>query len=221
MQNKILTPLLLLGFFLFSACSERTLPKKVYERNQATEKTLNDEQVTIQNRLLIYNAELDLVAKQPDTLKAIFFQIAEKYEGYVQKFSNDIAILKIKSEFLENSINDIAQLGKLKRKQIVGDDVTEGYLDLKIRLENAEKIRNRYLALLDKAQNVEEILKVEKELERINTEIDLLKGKINLMDNQIAYATIQVNIQKKIQPSVLGYVFIGLYEGVKRLFVWN
>jgi hypothetical protein len=219
---------LLLALIGLAACSARHTPSssQAKVRSQQSEafiksETLDNEKFSKKDRLLVYNAYLDLVAKQPDTLKTTFFALAEKYEGYVQKFSNEIAILKIKAEFLEKSISEIAQLGKLKRRQIVGDDVTENYLDYKIRLENAEKIRNRYLSLLEKTQTIDEIIHVEKELARINTDIDLLKGKIALLDNQIAYATIQVNIQRKVQPSVLGYVFIGVYEGVKRLFVWN
>jgi hypothetical protein len=217
---------LLLALIGLGACSARHTPSTLESKAQASEtfmksEAFDKEEFSKKDRLLVYHANLDLVAKQPDTLKTTFFALAEKYEGYVQKFSNEMAILKIKTAFLENSIQEIAQLGKLKRRQIVGDDVTENYLDYKIRLENAEKIRNRYLSLLEKAQTIDEIIKVEKELARINTDIDLLKGKIGLLDNQIAYATIQVNIQRKIQPSVLGYVFIGLYEGVKRLFVWN
>jgi hypothetical protein len=230
MQSNSFTLLLAIWLvFQISACSVRSVPQdsskiksqviKSEGQNQA--QTLEDEKISTQKRLLVYNAYLDLVARQPDTLKASFFAIAEKYDGYVLKFSNDIAILKVKNEYLENSMQAIAQLGKLKRRQVVGEDITENYLDYKIRLENAEKIRARYLALLEKAQNIAEIMQVEKELARINTEIDLLKGKLNLWDNQISYATVQVNIQRKVQPSVLGYVFIGVYEGVKRLFVWN
>jgi hypothetical protein len=222
-SNFIFLLLLAIGF---SACSVRNTPSQSKTSTQQSEaftkeQVLDNEKVSQKDRLLVYNAYLDLVAKQPDTLKSTFFALAEKYEGYVQKFSNEIAILKIKTESLEAVIQEIGKLGKLKRRQIVGDDVTESYLDYKIRLENAEKIRARYLSLLEKAQTIDEIIAVEKELARINTDIDLLKGKINLLDNQIAYATIQVNIQRKVQPSVLGYVFIGVYEGVKRLFVWN
>ena len=47
-------------------------------------------------------------------------------------------------------------------------------MDLEIRLENAEKARNRYLELLDKAETVGEVLSVEKELERLNEKIDLI-----------------------------------------------
>jgi hypothetical protein len=55
----------------------------------------------------------------------------------------------------------------VKDKNIAGEDVTEEYRDLEIRLDSAEKTRQRYLELLNKAERVKEILKIEKELERL------------------------------------------------------
>jgi hypothetical protein len=85
----------------------------------------------------------------------------------------------VKSEHLNDAIKEISELGKVQGKSLSGQDVTEEYLDFQIRLENAEKSRERYLELLAKAENVEAALKVEKELERLNGTIDLLKGKMN------------------------------------------
>ena len=62
----------------------------------------------------------------------------------------------------------------MKYKSITGKDVTDEHYDLNIRLENAQLARDRYLELLNRAQTVDETLKVEKELERLNTELDLL-----------------------------------------------
>ncbi|MBU1718111.1 MAG: DUF4349 domain-containing protein, partial [Bacteroidetes bacterium] len=93
--------------------------------------------------------------------------------------------------------------------------------DLNIRLENAEKARNRYLELLKLAATVEETLKVEKELERLNTEIDLLKGKLNRYSHLVDFSTIDVYVKQRKQPGPLGYIIKYLYKGVKFLFVIN
>ncbi|NBC05864.1 MAG: DUF4349 domain-containing protein [Bacteroidetes bacterium] len=63
----------------------------------------------------------------------------------------------------------------------------------------------RYLELLDLAETVDEILKVGKELERLNETIDLLKGKMNRIDQLDAYATITVNLKERKKPGVLEY----------------
>jgi len=122
---------------------------------------------------------------------------------------------------LNSAVNDISNLGKVTFKNIHGADVTESYLDNKLRLENAEKSRNRYLELLNKAVSVQEILLVERELERLNVTIERLKGQMNRIDHLDEFSTITINLRVKKKPGVLGYVFVGAYEAVKWLFVRN
>ena len=74
---------------------------------------------------------------------------------------------------------------------------------------------------MEEAENVEAALKVEKELERLNEKIDLLKGKINRIDHLSEYSTISINYEQHKKPGILGYIGLGLYKGVKWLFVRN
>ncbi|MEL6720337.1 MAG: DUF4349 domain-containing protein, partial [Bacteroidota bacterium] len=84
-----------------------------------------------------------------------------------------------------------------------------------------EKTRQRYLELLNKAEKVNEILEIERELERINIDIESMKGQLKRLDGQVDYATITVNLQEKVKPGPLSAVGVGLYKVVRWLFVWN
>ena len=86
-------------------------------------------------------------------------------------------------------------------------------------ITKSQQARGRYLDLLDQAATVDEILKVEKELERLNETIDLLKGKMNRIDHLDTYATITINLRERQKPGILGYIGIGLYRSVRWLFV--
>jgi hypothetical protein len=105
--------------------------------------------------------------------------------------SNSITI-KVPSEKFQEAIAEVEKLGEVTRKDIKGSDVTEEMRDLNIRLKNAEEVRDRLTNLLDKAEKVEDILKIEKELERITETIELLKGKISYLQNKIAFSTLTV-----------------------------
>jgi hypothetical protein len=172
-------------------------------------------------RKIVYNASLNLIVKIPDSTTSQLMSIAKRYNGYSQTAGTYYVVIRVQSQYLNQAIADIEKLGKTERKSVSGKDVTDEYLDLNIRLENATKARKRYLELLEKSQSVEEALKVEKELERLNTEIDLLKGKMNKLDHLSTYSTISVRIKEKVKPGVLGYIGIGLWSGVKWLFVRN
>lgn len=173
------------------------------------------------DRMLIYNANITIEAKNADILMSKVVQIAKKYNGYVLRLNKSNTTIRIISDSLNIAIAEIGTYGKVKYRNITGTDVTDEFTDYKIRLENAERSRNRYLELLQKAVTVEEILKVEKELERLNGEIDLLKGKMNRIDHLVSYSTIDVYYQQKVKLGVLGYVFVGSYKAVKWLFVRN
>jgi len=172
-------------------------------------------------RVMLYNASMTISTKKPDTIQKKVIAIAKKYDGYMLSTGSNSTVIRVKSDNLKTAIADIEKTGKIKNKNIYADDVTDEYRDNNIRLENAEKARTRYLELLQKAQTVEETIKVEKELERLNTEIDLLKGKITRIDHLEDYATITVYIKKKHQPGPLGYIGIGLWKVFKVLFVIN
>jgi len=172
-------------------------------------------------RKIQYSAFLTLRVEKPDTANVYIEKIAKKYNGYVNEIGTYRTIIRVKNTNLDDAINDISALGKVRNKDIIGQDVTEDYLDYQIRLENAEKARKRYLELLAKAENVETTLKVEKELERLNETIDLLKGKMNRMNHLSEFSTITIDLKEKKKPGLLGYIGIGLYHTVKWLFVRN
>ncbi len=180
-----------------------------------------DSSETVEERVIIYNADLRLNVKQPDSMNVKLTGIAKKYEGYALTLGNTKAEIRVKADYLDKAINDISQLGKLKYKLVSGEDVTIEFMNYQIRLENAYQARDRYLELLARAEDVKSALEVEKELERLNGEIDLIEGNLNRLVHLAAYSTISIYFEEKVKPGILGYVFIGLYNGVKWFFVRN
>jgi len=168
---------------------------------------------------IIYSASVSLQVKDKDSTNIKLVEIAKAHNGYAQQTGSYQAVIRVKNDQLASALAQVEKLGKVTSKSSSGRDVTEQYLDLEIRLDNAMKARKRYLELLDMAKNVDDALKVEKELERLNTTIDLLKGKMNKMSNQADFATITVRLNDKVKPGILGYVGIGLYKSVRWLFV--
>jgi hypothetical protein len=171
------------------------------------------------SKLIVYNAHIRVVTKNVDSLHKDLKKLAEKYEGYVLTLGNNEAIIRVKAGNINQALIEIARISKLKSKTVRGQDVTEEFMNLQVRLDNANKSRQRYLELLQKASNVDEALKVEKELERLNLEIDLLEGKINKMSHLVQYSTINIAIEKKKILGPLGYLSVGIYKIIKVLFV--
>ena len=215
---KSITVLSFLFLILFSSCAVQQRKATSHKQGNIT----NDDESSYQkNRKIIYNSKLDLIVEEPDSVYKEIAKIAKRFSGYVKNSGNNYVSIRVKSENLSDAITQIALLGKIKQKELYSQDVTEQFRDNEISLDNAEKSRKRYIELLQKAQNVEEILAIEKELERLNKEIAILKSKINNLKTLTDFSTITVYYQKKVRPGILGYVFVGIFKAIKWLFVWD
>lgn len=170
-------------------------------------------------KMLVYNANIGITVKNSDTTISQITRIAAEQKGYVVSKSNYRITIRIESEKLDGTIAQVSKLGKLTSKSVSTTDVSDNYADIKIRLDNAEKARTRYLELLAKAENVEAALKVEKELERLNTEIDQLRGQMIKMEHDVRFSTLTVSVNQKQKLGPLGYLFVGIGKGIGWLFV--
>lgn len=172
-----------------------------------------------EDRVVIFDATLRITVQNADSLNRSLTEVFKKYDGYAVTLGNEHSTIRVNAISLNKAIADIAQLGKLKSKTIKGSDVTDEYKDYGIRLDNAEKARQRYLELLSKAENVEAALKVEKELERLNGEIETLKGKLERLKHLSDFSTIDIYIDEKQKLGIIGYASVGVYKAVKWLIV--
>lgn len=234
-KTKLVASIILLGVSVISCYSSKDLSPAsgwgYYNSGNGGFQTSEMNGIVVKNevgnrsmkteRKVLFSAYLSLTVSQPDTANVYIQKITQKYDGYVSQIGTERTIVRVKSMFLDSAIANISALGRVEYKNITGEDVTEDYLDFKIRLENAEKARKRYLELLEKAENVEAALKVEKELERLNGSIDLLKGKMNRINHLSEFSTITIQLKEKKKPGIVGYVGIGIYRSVKWLFVRN
>ncbi|MEO0733899.1 MAG: DUF4349 domain-containing protein, partial [Bacteroidota bacterium] len=174
-----------------------------------------DSTPSIERRRLIYAASLELTAPEPDSVVNRIITLAAEYGGNIVATEGQRATIRVPAARFADALAEIETFGKLKDKNITGQDVTDEYHDYAIRLDNAERSRQRYLELLALAKNVEEAVTVERELERLNETIDLLKGQLNRLEQMEAYSTISVWVNRKAKLGPLGAVCKGLYAGVR------
>ncbi|MEJ6951111.1 DUF4349 domain-containing protein [Natronospora cellulosivora (SeqCode)] len=159
-------------------------------------------------RKLIHRANLTIEVKNIEEINELVLNIAERHNGYIantndwvnnndQKFSR--YQLRIPADNFKQVLHEISneELGTVLNRSISGQDVTEEYMDIEIRLKNLEIQQERYRDLFERASTVEELLNIENELNRTRTEIERLKGRINYLDNQINYSTITVEYQEQ------------------------
>ncbi len=104
-----------------------------------------------------------------------------------------IAIRVPKDKF-KVAMEKLEKIGDVKSKSVTGEDVTEEFIDLEARLGNLERQEKRLLDILEKATTVEDILKVEAQLERVRGEIERITGRLTFLENRIDLSTITVDL---------------------------
>jgi len=178
-----------------SGATTDELPKTV-EYNQVP--------VTVPERMVIYNGYISLETDDIQGNIAKIRSLAESYDGYVAGSSHsenyaEIMIRVPKDEF-QRAIKEIETFGKVLEERTSSDDVTEQYVDLKARLENSLRQEKRLSEILQMAKTVDEVLNVERELERVRGEIESLQGEINYLERNVAMAIITIYLSEPPPP---------------------
>ena len=106
--------------------------------------------------------------------------------------------LRIPAGQLQDFVNELASLPDVivRQRSISSQDVTEEVVDITARLENMQRHEKRLREILATANTVEEVLKVEKELATVRTQIESTTGKLKALSGKIEMSTLQLRISE-------------------------
>jgi hypothetical protein len=116
--------------------------------------------------------------------------------------------LKVHPSKFDETIRAMREVGRPRSETTTTEDVTQDYVDLQARLENAEATHARYLEILaTRTGDVREILEVEREIERVTENIERLKGQLRYLDARIGLSTVTVRLEEPHAAVPTGYSF--------------
>ena len=152
--------------------------------------------------------------------------IIEQQSGYIQNTQGEQGksfnlSIRIPQEHYDVALAELRKVGEIKSENESVQDVTTEFIDNKARLTNLYKLRDRIQLLLNRADKIDDILKIERELNRTQSEIDRLEGRMKYLNSQVNYASIELSAEKQATYGPLGYFFMGIWWGVEKLFVWD
>ncbi len=106
-------------------------------------------------------------------------------------------IIRVPNGANDAFLADVERLGEVTARQLTAKDVGKEYSDSEILLHSLESTLTRYEQILQKAQTVEEILKIENELSRIRAEIERVEGELRYLGDRTARATLYVALYER------------------------
>ena len=167
----------------------------------AADKNL-DPAVPAAQRMLIYSGRLAMAVADVESSVQATQKLANEVGGYMLTMSANSITIRVPAKQFFPVLERLKALGQTISKSVTAQDVTDEYVDLQLRLKNAEVLRDRLVAILEKAANVKDTLEVERELNRVREEIERIKGRLAQLDKLIAYSTIEVTFtQAQDQPA--------------------
>lgn len=169
----------------------------------------------VTERLIIRNATLDIVVRDTDEAVDEIGAMTEELGGYViesslrsyQEGVRAYLRIRIPAESLNSALERIReQAEEVNSENTTGQDVTDEYVDLQSRRRHLEATEERLLAFMDEAEDTEAALEVYDRLQKIQAEIEHVKGRMQYLQESAAMATITINItpSRLAQPLQVG-----------------
>ena len=149
-------------------------------------------------RMVVYTARLGLKVDDVDASLEEVNLIMVIHGGFISSVNTrddrgSVAIRVPQSRFHE-AIADLEELGEVTTRDLQGEDVSEEYVDLGAQLTTLQHQENRLYEIMEMGVNVEEVLKVERELERVRGKIESIQGRMNYLDSRVELSTITVSL---------------------------
>lgn len=172
--------------------------------------------VPVQGTMVIKQASLTVSVASgsfDDKLAAVRALVAQE-QGFISgtdaqantpdvtdRIRSGVVTFMVPSDRFDETIDQLSKLGRVQNEHISGQDVSAQYVDLQARLANAEAQRDAMLALLTKAQSVQDIIAIQTQLGQITQQIEELKGQIQYLEHNTAFSTVSVQIVEAGAPA--------------------
>jgi hypothetical protein len=196
-----------------------------------------------QDRMIVRTGDMSLVVKNVVQARDDIAQLAARFDGYVvssqisgeeEEMRGWISI-RVPDEKFDQALAELRNLAvRVKSESTSSQDVTEEYIDLESRLKNAEATEKQYLALLEKATDVEDILKIYESLSQVRQQIEQIKGQMQYLERTSSMSQISVSLEPQatakplvhagwsaleaLKSAVRGIIFFGQWLGT--IAIW-
>ncbi|MBP7808872.1 MAG: DUF4349 domain-containing protein [Bacteroidia bacterium] len=161
-----------------------------------------DEVPAPMTKKLIKNGEVGFQVNSLAATKQKIETALKATGGYIAKensydYSNnptDELIVRVPAKDFDKFLAEVLSgVEKVDYKRVDIEDVTEQFVDIEARLKSKRQLEVKYAELLTKASSMDDILKIQKEMEIIREEIESAEGRLKYLSNQVGYSTLKIN----------------------------
>lgn len=101
--------------------------------------------------------------------------------------------IRVPADGFDSAMDSLKELSiYVENEWTNADDVTDAYMDLEARLNNAYVEEDAYLDLMDRAGTITEILEVTRALSDVRSDIEYMESQMSYYDTRVAFSTIDI-----------------------------
>lgn len=155
------------------------------------------------DRYVIRSGNLRLVVEDVESAAERVKQLAADAGGFVAQSNSRRdgekvfieLVIQVPAEKFDQTVNDLRALAlTVERANTSTEDVTEEFIDNEARLRNLRAAEESTLRLLERTQDMDDILSVERELTRLRGEIESIEGRQRYLERRVAMSSITVSL---------------------------
>jgi hypothetical protein len=157
------------------------------------------------DRKIVRTGSMTMDVNDISKSQADIAEMAGQYQGYVvssnlnedKEQPSGFISIRVPADKFNDALSKLRLLAvKVTYENTNSQDVTEQYTDLKAQLSNYEATEAQYLELLKKADNVKDMLEVQRELSNVRGNIERIKGRIQYIERTSDTSLIEATLNK-------------------------
>ncbi len=162
-------------------------------------------------RMLIYTGSLRLQVDRLDTATARVRALATRLGGYLsgeatERYGTEQRMtltIRVPARQFRTLISEVEGLGTyIAEKSIQAEDITEEFRDNEARLKARRATEAQLLTILQRTRTVDEVLKVQEQLQRVREEIEVTEGRNRYLSDRVAYSTLTVTLYELVPQAL-------------------
>jgi len=174
------------------------------------------------DRKIVRTGSITMEVNDIGKSQADIAEIAARYQGYVVSSNlnadkdqpRGFISFRVPADKFNDALAKLRELAvKITYENTNSQDVTEQYTDLKAQLSNYQATESQYLELMKKADNVKDMLEVERELSNVRGNIERTQGRIQYLDRTSDTSLIEVTLNKSKPIGESSWEISGVFKG--------
>jgi len=118
-------------------------------------------------------------------------------QGTERRLVRGTLVVRVPERAYARVIDQLSGLGRVEGREEAGQDVSQEAVDLEARIRHLEAVEAQLLGFLEDAENVSAALAVQAELNRVQLELEQARGRLQYLEDQVAFATISLEVRER------------------------